>query len=408
MFTIDEQLKSYVGLSNDAVRLMQRRELSKREQNTILKLTEAIRTDNKKQIEQRDLTFLTAKLIEQRESAFSDLDKEFLQFSLEFALRGYAHKNRKDGLPYFAHPYKVAKLLGWLPAGYISIIGGLLHDWAEERENIDKPARDKWHEWFKGLIAQFKQEYSLFSTQLFDGKHYKDLKFEEGLETSCEVIARMTRRPKEKETYFLYLNELLGIGQTKRKMNNATRDSIGRAANVKLMDRIDNFIDFYVSITADNNLFTIDDVNYNGFKNMYYWNLVEFKLKKVSEENKHSAQFQRLKQVNELLRQISAYVLDGIVKYIDETRIISLRERDEIKDRVLDYIATADATKINLPEAGNEFEGTVRSVYLPAFKGEKTAYRERTLSLKYRDAFLFGEYFRQSKFMPSLLGIKNL
>ncbi|MBS3137970.1 hypothetical protein J4232_06055 [Candidatus Woesearchaeota archaeon] len=408
MLSIDEQLKSYVELSDDAAELILRRELSEREKQTILRLTSMIRNNYKQQIDPRELRCLTSKIIEERESAFSELDKEFLRFSLEFALRGYAHKDRKNGSPYFVHPYRVAKLLGWIPAGYVSIIGGLLHDWVEEREDLDRPAKNRWDQWFKELIIQFRVEYRLFSDSLFDKKGYIDLKFEEGLETSCEVIARMTRRPHEKETYFLYLNELLGIGQSKRKMNNATRDSIGRSANVKLMDRIDNYIDLYNSIINEEGRFTVGHVNYSAFKNMYYWNLVEFKLKKMSEDNKHSAQFQRLRQVNELLRQISSYVLHGIVRYYDNKDLISKTEREGIKKKVLEYISTADATRINPPEEGHEFEGTVTGVYLPRFKGEKIAYGERSFALQYRDAYLFGEYFRQEVFIPSLLGIKKL
>jgi GTP diphosphokinase / guanosine-3',5'-bis(diphosphate) 3'-diphosphatase len=63
-----------------------------------------------------------------------NMDAKLLRKAFEFSYNAHRNQLRKSGKPYFEHPLEVAKILIGLKMDYETIVGGILHDVAEDTD----------------------------------------------------------------------------------------------------------------------------------------------------------------------------------------------------------------------------------------------------------------------------------
>jgi len=95
----------------------------------------------------------------------SSVDAELLRKAFAFSYQAHRNQLRKSGQPYFEHPLEVAKILIGLKMDYETIIGGILHDVAEDTdvtlETVDRE--------FGSNIAQLVDGVTKISEIKFQG-----------------------------------------------------------------------------------------------------------------------------------------------------------------------------------------------------------------------------------------------
>ncbi len=95
----------------------------------------------------------------------SSVDAELLRKAFEFSYQAHRNQLRKSGQPYFEHPLEVAKILIGLKMDYETIVGGILHDVAEDTDvTLETVERE-----FGSNIAQLVDGVTKISEIKFQG-----------------------------------------------------------------------------------------------------------------------------------------------------------------------------------------------------------------------------------------------